>query len=117
MLLLHDLDLAILQGELEHGDAVVAHELRGYGATDQVGELCLAVGDVLVGLDDAVLIRAAFCLDGDDELAAVAVDADVDLIDFELADALEVGSQVVLQRIRSDAEEDVDQPVVAHLGE
>lgn len=117
VLLFHNLDFVVLHGEFEHGYSVLGHELCGNGAAYQIGKFRLAVGDILVGLDYAVLVRAALGLNGDDELTAVAVYAHVHFVDFDLADALEVGAQVVLQRVGGDAEKDVDQPVVAHLGE
>jgi len=54
---------------------------------------------------------------GHDELLAVPVDADINLVDFDLPHVLYEGLQMVLQGVGGDTEKDVDQPVIANFGE
>src|SRR5690606_12695171 len=113
--LVHDLHLLILEAELEDRYDVVLHELRGDRAADEGRVLLLAAQDVLLGLHDADLVRPAFRLYGDDVLAAAPIDADIDLVDFDLPHVAHGRAQVVLERVGRDPEEDIDQPVVADL--
>jgi len=59
------------------------------------------------------------CLDGKRELLAVLVDADVNLVDFNLrvAHRPDGGAQVILKRIGGEAEKNIEQAVVADLSQ
>ena len=72
---------------------------------------------VLLRLHHAVSVAAALRLHGNHELPTMPVNADVNLVNFYLTDPRHGGAQVVLQRERGDAEEYIDQPVVANLRE
>jgi hypothetical protein len=86
-----------LDGEFEHCDHSVSHELRRYGPAGKARVFLFAAGDVLTGLSDGQLVRAAFGLNGNYELPAVLVYADVNLVDFDLAKTFYRGAHVVLE--------------------
>ena len=62
MLLINDAYLFPVDGQFEHRNKVVCHELRCDGAADQVGERLLAVSDVLFKLNATDTVTAAFGL-------------------------------------------------------
>src|SRR5436853_2417318 len=95
---------------LEHGDHIVRHELRRHGAADEVGELLRTTGDVLARLYEGQLIFSTFGLHRNYEVSPASVDTYVHLVDLYLPQIFYSGSQMILQRVRSDAEKDVDQP-------
>ena len=80
-------------------------------------KLLNAAGNVLSGLGDSELVGAALSLHGYDELLAVTANSDVKLVDLDLTHTLHERLKVVLQGIRRDTKKDVDQAVIADLGE
>jgi hypothetical protein len=74
---------------VEQGDHAVFHELRGDGPAPHAGKLLLDEPDILRRLHNADLVLADFRLHGDDVMAPVRVQTDLQLVDFDLADALE----------------------------
>lgn len=103
--------------ELEECDQVIPYELRSKRSTDERWELLPTNGDVLFDLDSADLVASALGLDGYYVVRAALVHPDVDLIRLYLADACGCRSEVVLERIACDAEEDIDESIVADAGE
>ena len=103
MLFINDFHFAIDQHEFEHRNAVIGHELCRYRTTNQIGKLLGAASDVLLRLHNTVTIISALCLNRDDELAPMFIDADIDFVDFDLADSGDGRTQVVLQREGCDA--------------
>ena len=87
----------IIQTKLKHRDPRVVHELRGDGAADEIGKFLSAACDVLFRLHGRKLIIPALRLYRDDELATVAVDAYVNLVDLDLPETLHGGAEVILQ--------------------
>ena len=69
-------------------------------------------------LYDAQAVASAFRLNGKCKLLAVLVDADIDLVDFDLpvSHRLYGRPQMVLKRVRRQAKEDVEQAVIAYFG-
>ena len=76
-----------------------------------------ATGNILTRLSGGQLVGPTFRLNGNHELLSVLIDADIDLVDFDLTEPFHRSSHVVLQRIRGDAQEDVNQTVVPDPGE
>ena len=98
MLLVNDFHFAVDEHQFEHRDSFVRHELRRYGATNQLGKLLCAAGNVLLSLHNTVTVISAFRLNRDDKLAAMFIDTHVDFVDFDLADSSDRRAQMVLQR-------------------
>jgi hypothetical protein len=115
--LLRDFNVIASDCELEQCDYVVCHELRGDWTTRQRGELLTAARDVLQRLNRSKFIRAALRLNGHDELLAVPIDSNIDLVDFNLTHFFDCGAKMTLERVCRDAEEDVYQSVVSDFGE
>src|SRR5207245_11017995 len=59
----------------------------------------------------------ALHLDGENGLVSPSIDTDVDFIGLELTDTGDLSAEVTLEGITSDTCEDVNQAVVAQLGE
>ena len=109
------LDLARLYCEFKEGDAFFGHELRRYGAANQVWKLLSATQDILLRLNYPMLVATSFCLNWNYELPSMTVEADIYLVDLDLPDVLDGGSQVVLEGVRGNTQEHIDQTVVPHL--
>lgn len=92
-------------------------ELRGHGATDEFRKSGFTERHVLLDLHDVQRVASALGLDRDYVLAAPRVDSDVELVGLHLADVGHRRPEVVLERVARDAQEDVDEPVVAHSGQ
>jgi len=88
----YHLDIAIFDRQLEKSDFVVVHKLGGHCTADQLGKFFGTAGDVLLSLNYAVLVAPSFCLNGYNKLPAEFIDANVDFIDFNLADCFYSGS-------------------------
>ena len=104
MFFFDELHVFAVERQLEHRDHVASHELRCYGAAGKPREFLPAAGDVLRGLYDAQAIVSALRLHGQRELLAVLVDADIQLIDFNLrvpvvSAFLSAGSLLMLMNI------------------
>src|ERR1035437_9995206 len=97
MLLLHNLDVLAVERQLEQGDRLVRHELRGNGPACESWEFLSATRHVLAGLSRAELVGAALRLNRDRELLPITIDPDVDLVHLDLANTVHSGSQVVLE--------------------
>lgn len=112
MTLFGNLDLPILQRQFKQRDDLILHELGGNGTATQSGKFFFDEANVLCGLNDADLVLAAFGLDGDDVLTPMSIEPDIQLIDLNLADALNSRAQVVLQTICCQTKECIDEPIV-----
>src|SRR5690606_23065424 len=110
-----NLHVAILDGKLEHRNLAARNELCRYRAAYQIRELFLAAGNILLGLLPAVLIFPAFRLYRNDVLPSGPVDANIQFVDFDLPYSPNGCPQVILKRIRGDAEKYIHQPVVPDL--
>src|ERR1700691_3121946 len=99
MPLLHDFHILTLKRKLEHRDGIVRHELGRDGPADEAWKLLIAAGYVLPRLRDAEPIGAALGLNWHNELLAVPVHADINLIHLYLSHILDEGLQVILQRV------------------
>ena len=117
MALLHDPHLVVLQGQFEQRDNVVLHELGGDGPAAHAGEALFGEPDVLCGLNDADAVPPALRLDGNDMVAAVPVEPDIEFVDLDLPHALDGRAKMVLQAVGGQPEKGVDQAVVANDGE
>jgi hypothetical protein len=103
--------------ELEHGDDIVVHELHRNRTAFDAGKLLGAGRNVLLRLHNGNLIVTALGLNGNDIVTAARVDPDVEFVDFDLADPFGSGPEMILERIRCNAEEDVDETIVSDDGE
>ena len=116
MPLIGDHYCAVIIDQFEHGNFSFRHELDGYRTAKKVWKTFLTPSDVLNRLDDAMLVVTAFCLHRNDELAPVFVDSHIDLVDFNLPDVGDFRPKMVLERIGSNSEKQVDQTIVADFG-
>ncbi len=94
MLFLRNSHFPTIEGKLEKRDQVITHELRRDIATNQGRKLLRATLTVLLGLNDRELVLPSLGLNGNHVLAAVAVDPNVNFIDFDLTDASDRGAQM-----------------------
>jgi len=108
--------LTVLNGQLENRDYFVRHKLSGDRSADEIGKFLGTARDVLLGLNCAKLIAASFGLDGYDKLSSLAINADINLVDFNLPNAFDGCAKVILHRVAGDAEEQVNQSVVPNFG-
>lgn len=115
MLFVDDENPVIGKSQFKHCNALIFHELRRNQAANQVGKLPAAVKVILLCLNGSKLVASSFCLHGNDILRSVPVQANVNLVDFQLSDFFHVCTQMILKRISGDAEENIDQTVVAGL--
>ena len=97
MPLLDHFELVILNLQFKQRDLVTGDELSRDGAASEVRVLLRAPRRVLSRLHGGNLVLSTLGLDRDDVVATVLVQPDVQLIDLDLANALDAGSQVVLQ--------------------
>ena len=67
-------------------------------------------------LNNSESVFDRFGLTRNDEVRSTTVDTDIDFIHFDLTDSLNSRSQMVLDRIASQAGKDVDQAVVSGAG-
>jgi len=88
--------------------AVIALELDCYRPRCEIWKCLATQCQILKYLNGAKLVVPSFCLNGNDELLACIAYGNVYFIGFDLTDASHESAQVVLKRIRSDSQEDVD---------
>ena len=112
MFLVQHFDLSLDEFESEQSNHVIAHELCSYRTANKIRILLVAQCHVLLDLNDVQFVSAALCLNGNDVLAAFCVYTYKQLVRFNLSDAFDSGTKVILQLIASDSGEDVNQPVV-----
>jgi hypothetical protein len=87
MTFLDNLDGIVANGEFEHCDALIGHELRGNCAASHLWIPLGAPSNILLCLNDTNLIASTLCLHGDDVMAAMAINPEIKFVDFDLADA------------------------------
>ena len=100
MAFIDDEDVVTLLLQFKHHDDlafVVTHELNSDGTWSQFRKDIPTESKVLLGLHCADAIRAAFGLDGNDELLSGVADADVQFVRFDLPDIGDGGPQMALQ--------------------
>lgn len=100
----------------EHRDTTVSHELRRNRDADVIGVFLPAVRDVLMSLDNAMPIGAAFGLNGNDILLPVSIDGSVDLIDLDLPHPFDGSAEVVLASPCCELQENPDNPGLSEPG-
>src|SRR5690606_2615051 len=113
----YHLDLVAFKGELEQSYYPIGHELRCDRAAAHSGKLLLGETYILCGLNDPDLSLSAFRLNRNDIVTSVLVETDIEFVDLNLPNSFHRGSQVILEAIRGQSEESVDQSVVADNGE
>ncbi len=101
--------------EVKERNEIGANELCSNRAADERREFRGAERKVLLNLHDAQFIIPTFCLNRKDVLCASPVNADIDLVRFDLTDARNRRTQMALERITGYAGKDVDQSVIPDL--
>lgn len=97
MSLLNDFELVVLDLQFKQRDLVAGDELRRDRATPQLRVLLRTPGRVLRRLHRGYLVAPALGLHRNDVMTPVLVQPDIQLVDLDLADALDAGAQMVLQ--------------------
>ena len=97
MALFEDECIAAFYREFEEGDNIVRHKLSRNGSADKVWEFDLAASFILEGLNRRELVRSAFCLDWNDKMRSILVEANINLIDLDLTHTFDLCAQVVLE--------------------
>jgi hypothetical protein len=92
-----DADTIKCSFKLEKGDEIRLHELGAYWSTDCVSKLCSADSDVLLNLNNAHPIFAAFCLNWNHVMRTLSIHTDIHLIGFNLPDTPNTRAQVALE--------------------
>ena len=117
----HDVIGPIFAGEFDHDDSVErlvallpAEHLCPDGAWSHLWMTDATVGQILQELRDSQLIALLLALHRDDEVLCLPVRSDIQLINFDLADLIQLGAQMVLKGIRDTTAEKINQPVVAN---
>jgi len=82
--LLHALHLPVVERQLEKGNDSLVHKLRSDRAAAHVWELLGAESNILACLHSADLVFSVFGLNGNDIVAAILVEPDIEIIDLDL---------------------------------
>lgn len=106
-------DAVIRLHKLEQGDYSGTHELGSYGSANEAGKFVCANGKILFNLDHVQLVAAAFCLNWENVVRTLFVEANIEFIRLYLPHVWNGGSEMVLQRITSHTCKDVNQSIVA----
>ena len=98
---------------LEEYDNAVGQKLGSHCPRDELWKMVSAQGQILLNLHTSQLVSPDFCLNRDHVLDTLPVDADIQLVGFDLTDTRNRRPQMVLEGVTGDAQKNVDEPVVA----
>jgi len=115
MPLLNYQDLIALYGKFEKSYYVIFHKLGRNRPTNQSRKFRLTAGNILSRLHWRKLVGTTLGLYGNYKVSAISIQTDVNLIDFDLPHASNLRTQVILQGICGQTEENIDEAVVSHL--
>ena len=100
MSLINHLDFITSQRQFKKGNNPVQHELSSNCAAAEPRKFLLYKSDILGSLNDANLVFSTFSLNRNNVVAASFIEADVQLVYFNLTNVFNGCAQVILQTVR-----------------
>lgn len=117
MAFLRNGDLPLAYTKLQQGNDVAVHELGAYRATDKLRKLFPTHRQILFNLHHADLVAPTLGLNRQNVVGALAINAHIDFVRFNLPNRLDGRSQMVLKRITNNSGKYVDESIVTQFCE
>lgn len=106
-----DTDTFLGLHKLEERDDAARHELRPDRPAVESGKVLSAQSEILLDLHHAHPVLSPLGLHREHVMRAVAVEADIDFVGFDLPEPFDPAPEMTLQRVSRQAGEDIDEAV------